>query len=349
MKKLRIGIIGPGQVAQTAHLPAYLKRQEEVEVVALAGKNIEKVEATARQFGVPLAFDDYEEMISECSLDAISICTPNKFHKEPAVLALQSGIHVLCEKPPALTVEEVLEMEAASKTTESILTFNFHYRQSPELQAIKSFIEKDELGGIYSARVHALRRRGIPGWGTFTDKKIQGGGPLIDIGIHMLDSALYLMGFPEPDIILASSHQRIGNKKGVGLMGNWDPDKFTVEDALMGMICFKNGESLLLETSFALNMKTKQEMSIELFGDKGGASVFPPTIYQEKHGNHVNLELPFLPESNNREKAISQFIDSCLGKGQPQVTAEQGITLQKIIQAFYQSSESGEAIKYSNM
>ncbi|MGM0878208.1 MAG: Gfo/Idh/MocA family protein [Bacillota bacterium] len=349
MKTLRVGIIGPGQVAQTAHLPQYMKRKDAVEVVALSGTTLEKVEETARQFHIPYSFTNYKEMIASCDLDAVSICTPNNLHAEMAIYALRAGLHVFCEKPPAFTVEEVVAMEKAAKESGKILTFNLYYRHLAEVEAIKEFITKGELGEIYSARVHALRRRGIPGWGVFTNKEIQGGGPLIDIGIHMLDTSLYLMDYPEPDTILACSHQRIGNRKGIGLMGDWDPSKFTVEDAVMGMIRFKNGVSLLLETSFALNMKEKTDMTVEIFGDKGGATVFPPTIYQEKHGSLVDIQFPFTPETNKYKKVVNDFIDSCLGYKTPLVTTQQGVILQKIINAFYQSAETGEAVKFSNL
>ncbi|MCP8617873.1 Gfo/Idh/MocA family protein [Salirhabdus salicampi] len=349
MKKLRVGIIGPGQIAQTAHIPNYVKRPNEVEVVALVGTSKHKANQIANQMDIPYAFDDVQEMLDTCDLDAVSICTPNKYHKEAAILALQAGCHVFCEKPPAISVQEAIEMEEAAKDFGKVLTFNLHYRHSSEVEMMKRFIGEGELGEIYSARVHALRRRGIPGWGVFTNKDIQGGGPLIDIGIHMLDVALYLMDYPQPESILAATHQRIGTKEGVGLMGDWDPVKFSVEDAAMGMIRFENGASLILETSFALNMKSKSKMNVELFGDKGGANVFPPTIYQEKHGALVDIDIPFLPDINKYEKAINDFIDSCIGKKEPLITARQGVMLQKIIHSFYQSAETGNAINFKKI
>lgn len=345
MNKLRVGIIGAGQIAQTAHIPNYQKRSD-VEVVALVDRHKEKAQQVAKDFNIPYVFEEASGMFDTCEIDAVSVCTPNKYHAEATILALQSGCHVFCEKPPAITVDEALKMEKAHQMAGKVLTFNLHYRHSAEVETIKKFMQEGELGDIYSARVHALRRRGIPGWGVFTNKEIQGGGPLIDIGIHMLDTALYLMNYPEPEEILAVTHQRIGIHKGVGLMGEWDPETFTVEDAAMGMIRFENGKSLLLETSFALNMKEKSDMSIQLFGDKGGASVFPPELYQEKHGSIVDLNLPYLPESNKYEKSIFDFVDSCLGTKEPLIQTKEGITLQKIIHSFYESARLGKSVHF---
>src|SRR5690625_3423648 len=220
-KRLKIGIIGAGGIATGAHIPAYLKCSDRVEIISVADIHKQKAEDCAEKFSIPYAFDNYEDMLTELTLDAVSICTPNKFHCSATLKALEAGCHVLCEKPPAMSYEEALIMETAAKKVGKILTYGFHYRYTPEVMALKRFIEGNELGDIYTARVTAMRRRGIPGWGVFTNKELQGGGALIDIGVHMLDVALYLMGYPEPDTVLASTYQKIGNKKGVGLSGEW--------------------------------------------------------------------------------------------------------------------------------
>src|SRR5699024_4627011 len=152
----------------------------------------EKVEQVAEEYNIPNAFTNHEEMLQEVELDAVSICTPNKFHAPAAIAALRAGCHVLCEKPPAMTVEEAHQMDIEAKNAGKILTYGFHFRHKPEVETLKRFIDGGELGEIYAAHVLAIRRRGIPGWGVFTNKELQGGGPLIDIGVHMLDTALYL-------------------------------------------------------------------------------------------------------------------------------------------------------------
>ncbi|SHJ84785.1 Predicted dehydrogenase [Geosporobacter subterraneus DSM 17957] len=345
MRKLKVGIIGAGQIAEMTHIPNYFKYLEFVETVSVMDVNLDRAKYIAEKFHIPYYFSNYEEMLEKLELDAVSVCTPNKFHAEAAIAALNSGCHVLCEKPPAVSADEAERMTQAAKENGKILTYNFHFRYSEEIQAIKKFIVAEELGDVYAAKIEALRRRGIPGWGAFINKEIQGGGPLIDIGVHMLDAALYLMGYPEVDYVSASTYRRIGDKAGVGLMGSWDPKQFTVEDSAFGYIRFKNSASILFQTSFALNMKERSIMNVHLFGEKAGASVFPPAIYTEKHGNLLDIELPFLQEADRHSKSIRHFIEACLGNEAVLCTAEEGLMIQRIIDAIYRSAEIGQAVK----
>ena len=345
MGKLKVGIIGAGQIVEVTHMPNYIKNSNLVKTVSIVDVNIERARFMAEKFGIPEYFSSYQEMFDKVDLDAVSVCTPNKFHAEAVIAALNKGCHVLCEKPPAVSLAEAESMTAAAKRNNRILTYNFHFRQGEEVQAVKRFIDAGEFGEIYSARVSALRRRGIPGWGVFTNKEIQGGGPLMDIGVHMLDTALYLMGYPEADYVSASSYQKIGNKPGVGLMGSWDPGKFTVEDSAFGFIRFKNGSTLMLQTSFALNMKEQSVMNVELFGEKAGASVFPPVIFTEKHGSIMDMQFPFIQEVDKHGRSIKNFINACLGNEAFICTAEQGLAVQKIIDALYRSAEMGKPVE----
>lgn len=237
-------------------------------------------------------------------------------------------------------------MAEVAEKTGKILTYGFHYRYQTDVEIAKSFIKAGEMGDIYSARVQAIRRRGIPGWGVFTNKELQGGGPLIDIGIHMLDTALYLMDYPEPAVVLGQIHQRIGNKKGVGLLGDWDYENYTIEDMAIGMITFKNGASITVETAFAANVEKAETMQVSLMGEKGGADIFPLKFFQEKHGTLIDITPAYAPEVNGHEREISQFVESCLGGKLPSSTPEQGVIIQKIINALYESAETGKAINF---
>ena len=345
MKVLRIGIIGAGAIAGDVHIPNYISCGSKVQVVAIADVVLERAEGLARRFAIPHAFSSYEEMFEKVELDAVSVCVPNKFHAEATIAALKAGCHVLCEKPPAMTVEEAAVMVETAKKSGKFLTFGFHYRYRPEVEIAKRFIDAGEMGEIYSARVHAIRRRGIPGWGVFTNKELQGGGPLIDIGVHMLDIALYLMGYPEPENVLGKTHQRLGNKKGVGLFGEWDYENYTVEDMAVGMVTFKNGATLTLEASFAANVEKDETMQVSLMGDKGGADIFPLKIYQEKHNTLVDVTPVYLPEVKGHEREIQQFVEHCLVGVQPLSTPEQGLIIQKIVNAIYESAEKGKAVQ----
>lgn len=344
MARLSAGIIGAGQIVENTHLPNFKKYPDRVETLAIVDVNPDRAKYVAEKFGIPYYFSSYQEMFDKVKLDAVSVCTPNKFHAEAVIAALNHGCNVLCEKPPAISKVDAEKMAQTAKENQKILAYNFHFRQSEEVQSIKRFIDGGEFGEIYYVRVKALRRRGIPGWGVFTNKEIQGGGPLIDIGVHMLDTALYLMDFPAADYVSASAYQKIGTRAGVGLMGSWDPNRFTVEDSAFGFIRFKNGATLVMETSFALNIKERSLMNVELCGEKAGASVFPPVIFTEKHGSLLDMELPYVAEVDKHHQSIKSFIDVCMGYEGLICTAEQGLAIQKIVDALYRSAELGKPV-----
>lgn len=346
MNVLKVGIIGAGGIATDVHIPNYLAYGSEVEIVAIADVVTEKAQEVAKKFEIPHAFGSYQDMLEKVDLDAVSVCVPNKFHADATIAALEAGCHVLCEKPPAMNVEEAELMMKTADKAGKILTYGFHYRYSPEVETAKSFIDADEFGDIYSARVHAIRRRGIPGWGVFTNRELQGGGPLIDIGVHMLDTALYLMGYPEPEVVLGKTHQQIGHKKGVGLLGEWDYENFTVEDMAVGMVTFKNGATLTLETAFAANVEKNDTMQVSLMGNKGGADVFPLKMYQEKHNTLIDITPAYPAQIDGHKREITLFVESCLEGHTPLSTPEQGVVIQRIIDAIYKSSEIGKAIQF---
>lgn len=346
MGKIRVGIIGAGQIIETAHLPAYMKHKDEVEIAAICDIHPDRAGHMAEKYGIPKAYASHTEMLADCRLDAVSVCVPNRFHAAAAIDALNAGCHVLCEKPPAMNHEEALAMYEASKRNGRILSFNFHFRHAQEVKVLKELIDSGSFGEIYAARVQALRRRGIPGWGSFINKEVQGGGPLIDIGIHMLDTALYLMGFPEPDYVSAGAHQRIGNKPGIGLMGTWDHTNFTVEDSLFGFIRFKNGATLNLETSFALNMKEESIMNVHLFGEKSGASLFPLQVFSASDTALTDQEFPYIKDVDKRYESIADFIESCVYNRPPLYRAGESVVIQRLIDALYKSSDTGQPVKW---
>src|SRR5690625_462512 len=347
MKELNVGIIGAGLIASEVHIPNYLKSEKNVKIVAIADVIIEKAKQVAETYGIPNVFHSYEKMLKEVKLDAISVCVPNKFHAEATIAALEAGCHVLCEKPPAMNAEEArLMMETAHKVGKN-LTYGFHYRHSKEVEITKNMIDTGDMGHIYSARVQAIRRRGIPGWGVFTNKDLQGGGSLIDIGVHMLDIALYLMGYPEPENVLGKTHQRIGNRKGIGLLGEWDYKNFNVEDMAVGMVTFKNGATLLIETAFAANVEKDDTMQVSIMGDQGGADIFPLKIYQEKYGALLDVSPAYIQKRDVYSHEINHFVKSCLEGTIPLSTPEQGLIIQQIVDAIYESAQQGKAIRFN--
>jgi predicted dehydrogenase len=348
MRRLRVGVVGCGQIARTAHLPNYA-RCPDVELVAVADRHRARAELCAREFGGSRAFDSFEAMLEATDLDALSICVPNKFHAPYAIAALERGIHVLCEKPPAMTGDEAAAMAAAARRNGRVLTFGFHYRWGVEVGVVKRFVDAQDLGEIHAARAVALRRRGIPGWGVFNDKALQGGGPLMDIGVHVLDLALWLMGYPKPRVILATTHRGIGSREGVGALGDWDWRNYSVEDMARGMIQFENGASLLLETSFAANVGEQEQIQVSLMGDRGGADVLPPRIYQERHGVLTDTAPVNLAPSGTEAcyaRQIRDFVQCCREGGRPMVSPDESVALQRIVDALYLSAERRRAVDF---
>jgi predicted dehydrogenase len=345
---LNVGIIGLGQVARTHHIPAFLSYGNKLRITAVCGRRKEQAEAVASEFGIENSYADVDEMFAHHSLDIVAVCSPNNLHFEQVMKALDHNCHVICEKPPAITYAEAQAMAMKSKEKERLLAYNFHLRQMPEVQILKSLIADNGLREVYHVKATYIRRRGIPGWGSFTDKAIQGGGALIDIGIHVLDLALHLLDFPGIAVVLGNTYDHIGKRGGVGLMGSWDPGKFTVEDSCFAHIQLTNGCSITLETAFALNVKAEKEFNIAVYGSRAGAVLQPLTVFTEKENQLVDIDFPTPLKINSCEKNIHAFIDSCLGHSSFVCNETEGACLQKLVEAIYHSASCGQAVDLRN-
>jgi len=326
-RAVRVGVIGAGGVANAAHIPGYKELGGQVELVAVADVSREAAERTARQHGFARIYESYEEMLRQEELDCVSVCTPNRYHAPAVLAALGAGVHVLCEKPPAITVEEAVRMKEAAERSGKILAFGFHFRFHPEVAAAKRFAEEGALGEIYDGRITAMRRRGIPGWGVFTNKELQGGGPLIDIGVHMLDAALWVMGYPEPETVFGVTHTKLGDKDPGAAnwpWGRWDWQHYTVEDVADALIRFRNGASLLLESSFIVNMEPLEETNVRLYGTQAGVRLFPFGVFRYEHDTLTNTASPWLPKPNAYHDEIAHFVAAVQGRVPPRPLAGPG-------------------------
>src|SRR5580700_6542845 len=227
-KKIKIGIIGTGGIANGAHLPGYALIPDECEVVAICDILPSALNSTSAKYpDIKNKFKDYKKLLEMPEIDGVSVCTENCGHHQITLDALKAGKHVLCEKPIAMNAREGAEMVEAAKKSKKILQIGFNGRFSPNNQTLKRFIDAGELGDIYWARAQSLRVRGIPGWGVFIDKEKQGGGPLIDIGVHILDLTLWLMGHPKPTFASGVTYQKFGKRDDIlGFMGQWDTKRF---------------------------------------------------------------------------------------------------------------------------
>lgn len=341
MKK-KVAIIGAGQVAEKVHA-AYYKTRDELELVAVCDPSMERGEEFRVKNGFQKHYATAEEMFAVEKIDIVSICTPNRFHFDNVMLSLGHGAAVMCEKPPAMSASEAKAMWELADEKKVILAYDFHHRFSSEAQFLKQNVAL--LGEIYCVKATALRRSGVPGWGTFTNKEMQGGGPLIDMGIHMLDAAMFVIGFPKVKKVTAKSFQKIGTKKSMGTFGSWDPTKYTVEDSLFGFIELENGGLIELDTSFALHIKPENMLNVDFFGDLAGGSLYPAEIYTDNAGEFELLANKEEPDENKHENSMKAFVDSVLGEGEVELAgAEQGYRIQKIVESLYESAEKGESV-----
>jgi len=299
----------------------------------------------AQQHNIPHVFTDYQDLLKLAEIESVHVCTPNNMHMPPTVDALNAGKHVIVEKPLARNAVEGARMVEAAKKNGKKLMVAQNLRFTPEHAYLKRVVETGELGEIYFARVWALRRRGVPSWGVFIDKEAQGGGPLIDIGVHALDLAMHLMGHPKPTAASGMAYTKIGNTPGhVGAWGAWDYKNYTVEDYAAGFIRFENGVSMVLESSFCANFGN-EGMNVVLLGTKGGIETSPLKVYGESNGALTETVPSMIPSScSSYEGEVRAFYDAIQNDTPPPVTGEQALNVMKVLDAIYRSSDEGKEV-----
>ena len=360
MKKVRLGIIGCGGIANGKHMPA-LKRIPEVEMVAFCDLIEERAVKAAKEFGVEGAkvFTDYKELL-KLDLDVVHVLTPNKQHSFITVDALESGKHVMCEKPMAINSVEAQKMLDAAKRTGKKLTIGYQNRHRPECLYLKKCVEAGDLGEIYYARAQAIRRRGVPTWGVFLDEENQGGGPLIDIGTHALDLTLWEMDNYEPAMVVGSSFRKLADtENAANAFGPWDPKKFTVEDSAFGFIKMKNGATIVLEASWALNTLLVDEAKTILCGTKGGADMLGERGALRINGERFSKLYTTTPElqaggvdfyegeggGSPADREARMWINYVLDDNAPIYTKpEQAFVVTQILEAIYESNKTGKPV-----
>ncbi len=343
-KKIRVGIIGTGGISHS-HIRSFQKI-EGVEIVAGCDIKKDVLKTVAETYNIPHTFSNYKDLLAMKEIDAVSVCTPNYFHATPTIEALKAGKHVIVEKPMSMTVKESEAMVATAKETGRKLVIGFQLRFSPQAQTIKRAIDAGELGKVLYARTQALRRRGIPNWGVFGQKKLQGGGPMIDIGVHIIEVTHYLMGKPKPVSVSASTYTYLGNKSSNirSTWEGWDYKTYTVEDLAVGYVRFENGSSLAIESSFAAHIE-EDIFNTTLMGDKGGASYSPPKIFKDEAGTMFNMTPAFVGNEDAMEVKIRDFIAVVRGEKKSDAPGEDGLVIQKILEGVYKSAETGKEVR----
>lgn len=352
MDKIRIGVIGTGSIA-VSHLNAY-KNNPHVEIRALCDLDAELLGRRAETYNVDAAhlYTDYKEMLEKEKLDAVSVCTWNSQHAPCTIAALEAGCNVLCEKPMAICTQEAETMKAMAERCGKLLMIGFVRRFGNDCDILKEFIDKGDFGELYHAKAVYLRRKGCPG-GWFGDKSRSGGGPLIDLGVHVIDLTRYLMGNPKPVSVYGATFQKLFARKHIKSKAPYvaasstDHDICDVEDFVTAMIRYDNGAVVNIDASFALNIK-KDIGRVELFGTKAGAKLEPEVeIYGEwnDHMTNVTLVTPSaLSFQGLFENEINHFVQ-CVREGIPcRNPAQDGVDIMRILDAIYASAEKGHEI-----
>lgn len=349
MAKLNVGVVGIGSIAHMFHLENY-RNHPDVELVAVADIDLERARKVAAEQGGIHAYASAEEMFAAEKLDAVSICTFNASHVPLALLALSHGLHVLLEKPMALNVAEAEELKAVAAKSGKVVMVGMSHRYRADSQVLHQTVQDGELGDIYYAKTRILRRRGVPiGW--FTAKEYSGGGPMMDIGVHVLDLAWWLMGRPEPDKVMGKlfrqiapypvderstyiAHSRENKAEGV----------YDVEDLGTAFITFKNGAVLTVEASWAVNGSQDDAVKVDLYGSKGGASLEPLALYKETAGIQVQHQLE-VEAFDFYKKEIEHFVACAISGTAPLSDAAQGAEVIRLLEAIRISSETNDIVK----
>ena len=345
-EKLGIGIIGSGAIASGAHLPGYEAVSNRCRVLAVADIDADRAAKFAKDNNIPKAFSDYRQLLDLDEIDAVSVCTPPAVHAPATIDALNAGKHVMCEKPMAMNAVEAAAMVEAARENGKVLAIDFQTRFGREPQLLKQIIDDGELGEIYFARTVYNRRRGIPAWGVFHIREHSGGGALMDLGVHMLDLTLWLMGHPKPVSVLGATYTKLGKRDDVfNPWGKWKTDEFDVEDFALATVNLEGGASLVLETSWALNIEKSQQV-VQLCGDRGGADLFPLRVYKDSGTALMDWTPSELSEGPPEHVAsMGDFVGAILDDRSPLIIGDHGLMVARIVDALYQSAESGELVR----
>ncbi len=353
--KLRCAVVGLG--IGKLHVGEY-QRCPDAELVAICDINPVRLNQVGDEMNVATRYESITEMLAKEKLDIVSIAVPNHIHKDLTIEALKAGCHVLCEKPMAMNAGEAEEMCKVAKKLGKRIMIDFTYRTHSPSVALKKEIDAGRLGDIYYVRTQWLRRRGAPsGAGSwFSQKKLSGGGPLIDLGVHRLDLALWLMGYPKPVWVMGSTYDHLARQIGdfaydpvADKMVKVKGRKYDVEDFAVALIKFANGATLELEASWLSNIKEREMMSTQILGTKGGARQFnldetykfDAEIYTESNGSQYDLSLHTpVPGSSH----MRNFVAAIKNNVPHDATGEQGWTVMKILDAIYASAKSGKPI-----
>lgn len=349
--KLRAAIIGLG--VGKAHAKGYLNSPD-AELVALCDANEERLMQSAADWKVDGKYTDYPTMLAEAKPDIVSICLPNALHAQATIAALQAGAHVVCEKPMSVTVAESEQMVTAAKQAGRHLMMSYNYRYRPDSQWMYRVAQSGRLGTVYHVNVQWRRETGIPGWGLFGSKAASGGGALIDLGVHVIDLGLWMMGFPEVKSISAgtrtlfgpSGRKTWGRKPGQTVDGGFD-----VDDGGVAFLRLATGATMFLQVTWAEHTIPKEDsFGVELHGTDGTAALHVRhygkddtlRMYTEIEGEAVTVIPNVSFDGTQGHEAMIRSLLGQIQRGEtPATTGEHGLATVRILEALYRSATEG--------
>ena len=346
-RKLRIGMIGAGGISNI-HCQGWAGL-DDCEMVAITDINPDASATRAEQYDIPNVDATARRLLARKDIDAVDIVTPNRFHKPYAVAALRAGKHVLCEKPLALTPREVDAMIAAAEKSRKKLMCAQHQRFMDSSRALKQYITKNPLGEVYYARAWYNRRRSLPTTRGFLLNKNSGGGCCIDVGVHVLDLALHLMGNFQPVSVTGVAVTKIARQKSAWSEFDWgfyNKRLLDVEDFAAGMVRFANGAAMTIECSFMLNQKSKAEQRIDLFGTSAGITWPDCEYYDTTSRDYVDVTLNVRDSGESAHHAeIRAFAEAVIGNKPVPVPPQQSRAVMAILDGLYRSQRTGREVK----
>jgi predicted dehydrogenase len=349
-------------IANAGHIPAWKNLAPQVEIVGVYNHRLERAQDTARRHEISHAYDDCARMLSDLKPDIVSVTTPNAWHKPYVIQALRAGAHVFCEKPIATTHADALEMVRCAQRAERTLMVSQTGRFSNTAEAAYEIAAAGQLGEVYYAECSALRRRGVPTWGRFHLKADSGGGPLFDIGVHTLDTLLWILGNPAVVAASGACYTKLANRDeglitsladsgapiGVYDPRPFSPAEFDVEDLGIGFLRLQNGATITVKASWAANVPPGIGGTL-LLGTKGGLRLDPLTLITNlgRYQADVTPQVPPMPEIPfyGHWKAAAHLVRVLDGNEELRVQPAEVLNVIRALEALYQSAAEGREIR----